>query len=333
MQLDTLAAAFQGELLKNKEIATVYNVGQICITLKCGFGYRVQLDNVDHSNKRILCFFIDEGNQKWVQMNEIYNCRSIFMKYPRQAIRFGLYESEDLPRKLLESTFLNRPVTGRIMTKKEDFILQNKSNVSKPVIQAVLYDSCNDDFTTSLHPKLIKQKHVEYSVPVLEALTLTPVIISHIDDHGDIFCQLQRNSLQHVNTSIQNFVRNGLTEPFLPSQLEKKVVTFSNDSLFVVLDEQTKKLYRAKVIDELMEGMRMSFIDYGQIKTIPLPKMCYVEPRHKEIHKIPPQAIRTKLSGLDKVPESLVSRLREQFSVNKNAYVMFYLAYMKISTH
>lgn len=322
LQLDPLAFDFQKDLLTNKKIASVFNVGQIYLTIVCGFGYRVRLVNVDHSENQILCFFIDEGDQRWLPMDEIYNCSSKFMECPPQAICFTLFGLEDFPidngitRKHLENTILNQPLTGQIFTKREEFILSHESNDCKPVIQVVFYDGSSDNLI-NLHPKIVRQIYNDIPVPELVALKLTAVIVTHIADDGEIFCQLQRNCVHYVNKLMNEFVQQALNKP--PEKIE--IVTISNANLFVVYDEETKCLYRAKVIEELNEARRMFFIDCGQVKIISLSKMYHVEPSHQEIIKIPPQAIRTKLSGMSKITESLVSRLRNTFRVNKSAYV------------
>lgn len=320
LQLDALASDFQKDLRSNKKTASVFNVGQIYLTIVCGFAYRVRLVNVDHSKNQILCFFIDEGDQRWLAMDAIYNCHSKFMDYSPQAICFTLFGLEDFSidngntRKHLESVLLNRTLTGQIFTKREEFILSHESNDCKPVIQVVFHDD-NSGNLINLHPKIVRQIYNDIPVPELVAMKLTAVTITHIADDGEIFCQLQRNCVHYVNKLMEEFVRQALNKP------PEKIATFSNANLFVVYDEETKCLYRAKVIEELNEARRMFFVDCGQVKTIPLSKMYSVEPSNQAITKIPPQTIRTKLSGMGKIPESLVSRLRNIFRVNKSAYV------------
>lgn len=319
LQFDALALEFQDDVLANKRVATVYNVGHIYLTVICNLGYRVRLDRVDQSTNQILCFFVDDGDRRWLDMNEIYNCRSVFMKYPPQAICFALYGLKDFPvnngiaRKHLENTYLNQLLTGQIFTKKEDFI---STNDSKAVIQVVFYDPFVDN-DINLHSKIVKQIYGDISVPELFAFKLTPVNVTHIDDNGDIFCQLHRNNVNCVNKLMKEFVRRTFNNPFLPLE---KTARISNENLVVVHDNETHGLYRAKVIRELKEEKTMFFIDYGMTKTLQLPEMYYVESNH-ELLKYPPQAIRAKLSGMSEVPESLVSRLRDHFSGNKNAYV------------
>lgn len=314
-------------MLASKEIASVFNVGETYLTILFGLCYRVRLDNIDHSKNQVSCFFLDEGDHRWLDMNDIYNCRSEFMKYPPQAIRFALYGLEDfhfpidnaIARKHLENSFLNQSLTGRIFTKKEDFMLNRESKASL-AIQVVFYHTGNsDNVYVNLNPKLLKQIYDDIPVPELVPVKLTAVNTSHVADNGDIFCQLQTNSVHHVNKLIKQFVRQTLNNPFLPLE---KTVTISNESLFVVLDEQTNFWYRAKIVEDLKETKRMFFIDCGKIKTIRSSNMYCVESLHQELFKFPPQAIRTRLSGMgNEMPNGFVSRLRLHFGVNNNAYV------------
>lgn len=152
----------------------------------------------------------------------------------------------------------------------------------------------------------------------LELLKLTPVIISHIDDDGSIFCQLKQDSVRHVNKLIEQFVGQMSKNPFLPITAD---IPLTKESLAVVYDKETNKFYRAKVIATSKERMEMFFIDHGPTKTIPS-SMVYNVQSSYELLKIPPLAIRTKLSGMSKnVIERSVSRLRSHFSHFRHAYV------------
>lgn len=234
------------------------------------------------------------------------------MRFPPQAICFALYGFGDFTvndyfiQKHLINTVLNKPLTGKIYSTKDDFMLH------KAAIQVILYNGSSD-----LNSIIIKSIYGDNAVPKLVKSNLTPVNISHIADDGTIFCQLRTNHLNYVNNLMKEFIRKTSVNPFLPLE---KTVAISIQNLFVVCDDETNVLYRAKIVNESKGTKTLFYIDYGIIKTLPLKNMYCVE-SDEDLLKFPPQAIRTKLSGISNVPKSLVARLRKHFSVNNRAYV------------
>lgn len=321
------AVNVQKGIQSNTKRAVTFNVGRIYVTIIRGIAHRIRMDSIDCVKNQILCFFVDEGDKKWIDMNSIYDCANRFIKFPPQAVCFSLRGLENFPvnhdiaRECLESQLLGRSITGRIFSTKENFISHNQYNGTKGAIQADFLDASGN--VIDLRRGIPSQMDDKLTVPELVTMKLTAVEISHIADNGDIFCQLQPCAVDYVNTLITEFIRKVTNNPFAASS-EKTPISFQ-ESLFVVQDSDTNKLYRAELINKTDDGRcNMYCIDYGYSKLIPSSKMYPIKLQYMEdeIYKYPPQAVRTKLIGVSSLAiKSSVIRLRSHFSVKRKAYV------------
>lgn len=322
--LDLLITDIELELLKNKEVPRDFNIGQIYVVLVSECAYRVRVEKVDYAQNECLCFFVDEGDLRWFPMSEIYVCPSKFQKFPPQAIRFAMYGLEefaeyDFARKHLEEILIGKPLVGQICTKKEDFILQEESDDLEQIIHVVLYDTSTED-DINLHPVVVEKICSDIPTPELEFKTLTRVYVSHIDDNGRVFVQLQSNgvpNIHHVNKLIHKLTQqDGYSNvSTMPDSSN------SNLNIFLVIDDDTKKWCRGKLISEGDAGATMFLIDYGKTKVIPRSKIYKPHSLSQALSIFPPQAIQIKLSGFNEFPANLVSTLRGHFSGDANAYV------------
>lgn len=319
--LDSLVTDIELELMTNKQSPETFTKGQIYLVLMSECAYRVRIEKVEESRCQCLCFFVDEGDQRWFEMSEMYVCQNKFMKLAPQAIRLALHGLEEFDenqfaKKHLEETLLNRPpLIGQICTKRDDFISQEESDDLEATIQVVLYDTSTDD-DINLHPVIVKKICADIPAPELLDSKLVPVIVSHIADNGDIFCQLKQNDVHYVNKLIHKLTQpDGCNRtPTLPA------TNNANTKLFLVCDEEAHKWCRGKLINEGKQGNTMFLIDYGKTFIAPLSKIYRLESSSQALLTFPPQAMQIKLSGFDKLPEHLVSTLRGYFS-DTNAYV------------
>lgn len=311
------------ELMKEKQIPKSFNVGQIYVVLVNECAYRVRVEKVDDSRRQCFCFFIDEGDLRWYDMNEMYICQNKFLKLAPQAIRFALhgleeFDENDFAKKHLEDVLLNPRITfvGQIFTKKEDYIAQEESDDLEAIVQVVMYDTSTDD-DINLHPIIVERICADIPPPELVHSTLTPVIVSHISDNGDVFCQLLKNGLHYVNKLIHK-----LTQPEAHDRSQTLATPNStNKTLFLIFDEEAHRWCRGKLISEGKQGNTMFLVDYGKTKVVPLSKIYRIESLNQALLTFPPQAIQVKLYGFPEFPENLVSTLRGYFSGDAVAYV------------
>lgn len=308
------------ELMKNKQIPKTFNVGQICLVLMHECAYRVRVEKVDDSRRKCFCLLVDDGEQRWFDMQEMFVCPAKFMKFPPQAIRFALhgleeFDENEFARQHLEDTLLNSPpLIGQIFTKKDDFISQEESDDLEAVIQVVLYDTSTAD-DVNLHPIIVQKICASIPAPELVHSKLTPVIVSNIADNGDIFCQLQQNGIHYVNKLIHKIMQPGTGHQTLPS------TNIANSKLFLVFDEAMYKWCRGQLIREGKQENTMFLVDYGKTTTVPLSMIYRIESLSQALLTFPAQAIQVKLIGFNDFPAHLVSTLRGYFSGDTTAYV------------
>ncbi|KAG4078963.1 hypothetical protein HA402_010915 [Bradysia odoriphaga] len=323
--LDSLVTDIELDLLKNKQVPTTFNVGQIYLTLMNECAYRIRVEKVNEAKRQCLCFGVDEGDQRWYSMDEMYVCQSKFLKLAPQAIRFALHGMEDFDenkfaKKHLEETLLSSPpLIGQIFTKAEEFMAQEAAPDVVPVIQLVLYDTSTAE-DINLHQVIVNKICADIAEPELNHAELTKVNVSHISDDGDIFIQLQQNGVHYVNKLIHK-----LTQSDLPNRHQTLPASnTANNTLFLVFDEETHKWCRGKFINEMKElkANKMLFVDIGKTKSVPLTKIYRLESISQALLTFPPQAMQVKLKGLTEFPQHLVSTLRGYFMGDTKAYVM-----------
>lgn len=322
--LHSLVTDIELELLKNKQVPDQFNVGQIYLTLMNECAYRIRVEKVDEARGQCLCFGVDEGDQRWYQMDKMYLCQNKFLKLAPQAIRFALHGMEDFDenkfaKKHLEDTLLSSPpLIGQVFTKVEEFVAQEESQDLVPTIQIVLYDTSTSE-DINLHQVIVDKICADIAEPELNHSELTKVNVSHISDDGDIFIQLQQNGVHYVNKLIHK-----LTQTDLPNRHQTLPASNNaNNTLFLVYDEETQKWCRGKFINEMKElkANKMLFVDSGKMKSVPLTKIYRLESISQALLTFPPQALQVKLKGLTEFPQHLVSTLRGYFMGDTKAYV------------
>lgn len=315
------------ELLKNKQVPNHFNVGQIYLTLMNECAYRIRVEKVDEPTKRCLCFGVDEGDQRWYAMKDMYTCQTKFLKLAPQAIRFALHGMEDydenkFAKKHLEETLLSSPpLIGQIFTKAGEFRAQEESPDVVPVIQIVLYDTSTAE-DINLHQVIEEKICADIAAPELNPAELKKVNVSHISDNGDIFIQLEQNYVHYINKLIHK-----LTQSDLPNRYQTLPASNNtNNTLFLVYDDDTQKWCRGKFINEMKElkANRMLFVDSGKTKSVPLTKIYRLESISQVLLTFAPQAMQVKLKDLTEFPQHLVSTLRGYFMGDTKAYVRAY---------
>lgn len=315
--MESLITDIKLDLMNNKQIATTFDVGQMYLVIITECAYRVRVEKVMKS--QCLCFFVDEGDQRWIHMAELYICQSKFMKLPPQAIRLALhgleeFDENDFAKKHLEDILVTRELIGEIFTKESDYISQEESDDLEPIIEVVLYDISTDEHI-SLHPVIVEKICGDIPPPELLDFQLTPVKVSYIDDNGDIYCQLQENGIHYLNKLIHKLTQPDARPQTLP------VSSSSNKNIHLVFDDETHRFCRGKLVCKGNQENTIFFIDYGKTKVVPLSKIWRLESLSQALLTFPPQAIKTKLSGFKELPENLLSTLRGYFTGDTIAYV------------
>lgn len=320
--MDALVTDIELSLLSNKQIATDIEVGCIYLVIISECTYRVRVDRNDHMQKRCLCFFIDAGDTEWFPMNEIFTCENRFVKFPAQSICFSLYGLEDFAenphaKQHLENSLMGKIFIGDIMTTVDEYSKQESNDETIPKIFIGIYDTSSDE-DICLNPIILKNICNDTEPPKLKPIGITNVTITHINDVGEIYCQIANNrGLTYIEKIIHHLTEIDLT-------LEAHGIKNENvRGLFLVFDEMRQKWYRAqiKTLSGTAKKCQMFYVDYGIEQTIDIAKVYPLDTLSSALNTYPNQAIKVKLNGLPNLNANMISTLKGYLSSNTSALV------------
>lgn len=171
----------------------------------------------------------------------------------------------------------------------------------------MLYDTSSED-DVNLNEILLKHICDDTPVPELQRKGgVTTVMITFVDDEGNVYCQLKDTAMTYIQKLINNLVETGALE-----DIHRGLYQSSNEhQLFLVRDEEDHKYYRAvKESKEVGSSVSVLYIDYGVRKTVKSTNLYRLQSLSAALSRYPAQAIRTKMFDLPEVNEYLLSRLR-----------------------
>lgn len=158
--------------------------------------YRVRVTHIDISQNACQCFYIDEGDEEWVGLDQLFICDNEFLKLPEQAIQFRLFGLEDFEDCPNSKQYLEEVLNRKIMVATRN---QSNRNTDDP-ITVVLYDTSTSD-DINVNDMLLDGLCERMPPPQLQR-KITHVKISNILDDGNIFCHLLPG-IEYINVSIK----------------------------------------------------------------------------------------------------------------------------------
>lgn len=293
--------------------------------------YRVRIESVDASQLRCFCFFIDVGDSDWFANNEIFVCDKRFLKFPAQAICFSLFGLEDFTenpyaKRHLDEHLGAKILIGEILTKSDEYQAQDESPDYEPKIQTVLFDTTSDE-DVYVNPLILNCICKDTPTPQLQRSVLTYCTISHVNDFGNIFLQIQDNGLHYI----QKIIHNLITSNFNREQYRLKPTDYQdemghgqgNDQIYLIMDKNDMKWYRATIISDNISTniCEMFYIDFGMIKPVSKSLIYRLDSLSAALHRYPCQAICVKLYQVSTLSDSNIATLRGQLTIDTKVYV------------
>lgn len=316
-QLDSIMTDVDLSMLTTKTRPTSILCGQIYLVSMSECWHRVRVENMNKSDGKCLCFFIDFGDEEWLPMDQLFVCEPRFLKLPPQAVPLSLYGLEDFAENPnakihLDSMLIGKTLIAEILTKKETFEALNDADVEfSSRIQVVLYDtSSNED--VNLNPLLLTKICDDTPPPELRRTGATNVTVTHVNNNGEIFVQVKSIGLSYIQKLISQLVESKFKE-------EEHQVVLADlkkpDSLFFIQDQDDMKWYRGALVTDdngKIEGNRynMFYVDYGRTKMTNISRIFRLESLSVALSKFPRQAIKVKLHNLPPISETTVARIR-----------------------
>uniref|UniRef100_A0A1Q3F6B8 Putative tudor domain-containing protein 7 n=1 Tax=Culex tarsalis TaxID=7177 RepID=A0A1Q3F6B8_CULTA len=305
-RMDALSTDIELEMMDDskKQKPNSVSAGEFYLLPIMDCWHRIRVVEVDYETNNAVCFFIDLGDQEKVAIDEIYVCDPRFLELPAQSVCFTLDKLEDFgenpkARPHLDNLICGKVCIGHVISTKEDYESFN-------TIKMVFYDTSSED-DVNLNEILLKNICEDTPVPELQRKGVTTVMITFVDDEGNVYCQLKDTAMTYIQKLINNLVQSGALE-----DNHRGLYQSSNEhQLFLVRDEEDHKYYRAvKESKEVGSSVSVLYIDYGVRKTVQAANLYRLQTLSVALSRYPAQAIRTKLFDLPEINEYLLSRLR-----------------------
>lgn len=265
--------------------------------------HRIRVDEIDYESNTAICFFIDLGELEKVALDEIYVCDPRFLELPAQSVCFTLDKLEDFgenpkAKPHLDNLICGKVCIGHILTTKEEYEKYD-------TIKMMLYDTSSED-DVNLNEIILKHICDDTPVPELQRKGVTTVMITFVDDDGNVYIQIKDNAMVYIQKLINNLVQSGALEDNLRG-LYKSV---NDHQLFLVRDQEDQKYYRAIVKEGKESSVTVLYVDYGIRKKVQVANLYRLQTLSAALSRYPAQAIKIKLFDLPEVNEYLLSRLR-----------------------
>lgn len=338
--MDNLIVDIELDLMQHRERPATVKMGHVYLVVVSECTYRVRVDRLDFAQSRCLCFYIDNGDEEWFPLDQIYVCKAQFLKFPAQAICLSLFGLEDCAENPnaqahLELELTNKTLIADVASKRDDYDAQEASVDETPRIVVALYDTSSDE-DVQLNNLILDKICANCPAPTLRPIGITNVQIAHVTDAGDVYCQLRTSSggIHYVQKLIHHLVQFG----FNPEQ--HRYDSVANDSapattllrngdkpqqppVYLVQDADDNKWYRACILRKEGDGRscQMFYVDVGMTRIVQIDRIYRLDSMCVVLYKYPFQAIACRLYEVHEMTASMVASLRCYLSPGTAAMV------------
>lgn len=334
-RMDNLIVDIELDLMQERTRPAALLVGHIYLVVVSECTYRVRIDRNDFARKRCLCFYVDVGDEEWMPMDEIYVCKPQFLCFPAQAICLQLFGLEDCaenpiaPPHLVE-TLMNKTLIGDVASQRDEYEAQERSTDQAPKVVVALYDTSSDE-DVQLNSVILDRICAHSQPPQLDLTGVTNVVISHVTNDGDVYCQplTMTGGIHYVQKLIHHITQFGFNPDHhrvAPASIA--IASAGGDGgvgaarmVLLVQDEKDGKWYRASVLQCAAERSQVFYVDYGRTSTVSTAKMYRLDSMCQVLHSYPFQAIVCKLHEVPRLSASQLASLRGYLQPGTQAMV------------
>lgn len=291
------------------------------------YAYRVRVEECDRTQKRALCFYIDDGCTEWLDcQTNFFALHPTLLEYSAQAIHFSLYNVDVVDGNSCaceESSLLsNKHFVATVKTTKAQFEKQLERLDSDAVIPVILYDTSSDE-DRNVNKDILQKIFARMEPPQLNPRASNIVDITHVCENGDVYCRLRDNKeMQLIERILKQITTTIDIEAYrvVPAQLQMK--TNGKSKLYLIHDRNGDgRFYRAIILPN--EASRPQplcrCVDYGFNKRIPLDDIYNLERLRLAMSSYPHQTILVQLNGIESevYTADSIERMREMLMCNK----------------
>lgn len=291
--------------------------------------YRIQVKDIDDVEKKVLCFYIDDGFEEWLSLDpvdstdfkdqKIYQIPRELCDIPRQAIRFSLYNLQDFAENLVATTEIAQCLSDK------QFVVRVKSTIEQyaadQTVTVMFYNEDGDNLNRTLLGTICSKLYP----PKLETGRSTVVHVTHVSDTGDIYCRLHKSKeMQHIKQLIERLTNGSITDNHRVNANDFTGPT--SKELFLVFDNTDKRWYRAMILPSKIprENSAMcKFVDYGYTKYIDHQYIFKLASLSYALSKYPPQVMTVRLNGFtnSELSTTIIELLRKLLCCPKIIFI------------
>ncbi|XP_076172297.1 tudor domain-containing protein 7 tapas isoform X2 [Ptiloglossa arizonensis] len=249
--------------------------------------------------------FIDHGDEDTFHHSKLQILDKKFCLLPAQALRLCLSGLEDFSKcdtivNQIEKFLLDRALYIEIVNRDKD---QNG-----PFLTVIFYDSHGPN-DINVNSELSKEILHTVAAPKLDSgRQVYKVFISHIEQNGDVFVQVQSNSMKILVSLLNRLICTGLNS----EEIENCTVTKIdfNKTYFVSVNNNW---YRGKIVSNAYNQLKAFLIDFGKTVTTSSTSLLSLERLSEVLAKFPAQALKVHLHNIDEsmFDEKMVTKLAE----------------------
>ncbi|XP_033350171.1 tudor domain-containing protein 7-like [Bombus vosnesenskii] len=287
--------------------ASLIEIGNYYVVFEDESWHRVRCVDFNITTGMVTVSFIDYGDEDIYHYSRLQILDKKFCVLPAQALRLCLYGLEDFNDCdstviAIEKCLLDRALYVEVRNRKKD-----QNDLSATV---VFYDTHGPD-DINLNLELFKQ--ISQNVLVAPKLDVegqvSEVFISHVEQNGDVYVQVQSESMKLLVNLLNRLICTGLNT----EDLESCIVTTvdSSKTYFVSVNNNW---YRGKIVsDSFYNQLRAFLIDFGKTVTVTKSNLLSLETLSQVLANYPPQALKVHLHNIDKsmFNEKMVAKLVE----------------------
>ncbi|KAB0801433.1 hypothetical protein PPYR_05787 [Photinus pyralis] len=255
-------------------------IGTACIVKRYKSTLRSRGMVVDiRANCTYMVLFVDYGNTAYFSWDEMYTIPSRFIQPKVMAMRYTLAESQTL-QLTSESLHAFRKFCNNKLLKM--LVVEEGTLESLPL--------CKLRFGNVTAIDILKSNLMLRYLPRAAPDVATDVTISHVNNCGDFYIQEKSSisELRKINAIVQ---QNCRTAPTIHgSQLSEGLPCCA-------VSPVDNKWYRTKVLSNINDVVKVSYIDYGDKHTVKLTDLRM--PRTNRLTTTCPFALKCSLSGYD----------------------------------
>lgn len=278
------------------EVASNVTTGGFYVVPYEGCWSRVRVLNV--GDRDVSCFFLDYGDEHVVPRSNMHVLKREFAKEQAQAFICRLAGLEELASvssgdkhliRLIDSTFLAKPQLD----------VQEDAERGASAVPIFLYNVDENVSADESDVNLALMYQIVGGITAtLDEDNINLVYVSHVSDLGDVYVQLQGESINKLNELISALESADFSADF--PENNHIPLEGTDDANILYLYQMDAKYYRAKVTDRSPDGQLVCLylIDVGCSEIMRLDEQKDVYPLDRisaVLCAFPPQAIRIQL--------------------------------------